>query len=739
MKRFRLFTLGAIVPLIGTIVLAGVVLAQTDTQYPPNVIDVTPYPGEEVAPDGGVTVTFDEEMDPASVEAAWTMEPAAQGMFGWTDGRTVSFRPIDGWQRATRYKVVIGTGAKAANGLALEDPYEFFVQTVGLLEVSAVIPAADATGVAADATITVSFNRPVVPLVSTEQLDQLPQPLVSDPPIEGTGEWINTSIYQFTPSKPLAGGTTYTVSVAAGLTDVTGSTLDTSYTWRFKTLSPEILNVSPYQGESGVLLDRSISVQFSQPMNRASTEEAFLLVYNGDRVAGTFEWQDEDRTLVFTPTDKLHIEAMYMIQIASSAQSASGQATLEQGINYSFSTIPYPGIAYTYPGDGESLVSPGSGVSIYFKSPMNTDTFEGKVQIVQPEGVTWEPVVYDNYSLYLNFATQPETTYVITVWRGAEDIYGNKIETDTTFSFTTSAIEARAWLPSSGSFVITNAYRENTRLALGVSGKPNAGFKLYRIPTEKIGEVISNYYYYEDVKDLATRENLVREWTEELQAENGYGTDEVLLASDQGGQLPTGVYLLAANLPDYTDQQWMGLGVVNTNLTVKRSPTEALIWVTDIQSAEPVQETSVMLYWTDGTLITTGQTDKDGLFRAEMPYSDSNGNTMFYAVAQNDGHYGVWMSWSTSDTPTVSGYLYTDRPIYRPGQTVYFRGVIRDRNDMTYTLPKAEKVHVTIDLNYGSQIVFDEDVTLTEFGTFNGQVDLAEDACYRKRDDHRQL
>jgi len=36
--------------------------------------------------------------------------------------------------------------------------------------------------------------------------------------------------------------------------------------------------------------------------------------------------------------------------------------------------------------------------------------------------------------------------------------------------------------------------------------------------------------------------------------------------------------------------------------------------------------------------------------------------------------------------------IYTDRPIYRPGQTVYFRGILRVDNDGTYSLPDASAV-----------------------------------------------
>ena len=58
-------------------------------------------------------------------------------------------------------------------------------------------------------------------------------------------------------------------------------------------------------------------------------------------------------------------------------------------------------------------------MSIVFKSPMDTETFADKVEIVSPEGVAWEPVVSGDQSLYLDFATQQETAYTIRFKRGA--------------------------------------------------------------------------------------------------------------------------------------------------------------------------------------------------------------------------------------------------------------------------------------------------------------------------------
>ena len=189
----------------------------------------------------------------------------------------------------------------------------------------------------------------------------MPDPLQFEPVVEGQGEWINTSIYQFTPAKPLAGGTTYTVSIAAGLSDVLGATLDETFTWQFKTLAPEVLNVSPYYNQSEVRLEAPVVIEFSQPMDRASTEAAFALLFSGERVAGKFTWSDDSRTLTFQPDAMLRLEANYLITLAPTARGISGEATLREGLSYVFSTVPAPGIAYTTRPTARAMSTPAAG------------------------------------------------------------------------------------------------------------------------------------------------------------------------------------------------------------------------------------------------------------------------------------------------------------------------------------------------------------------------------------------
>ena len=727
MLRSRIFPgLLVLLLLAGSALALGRVWAQGDEPLPPHVIDVWPLPGVELAPDEALTVTFDQPVDAASVEAAFVFDPPLAGSFAWSDARTVNFTPQGGWPRAMTYTVTVGTGATAANGLALEDPYVFEAQTVGALVVAAVTPEAGTEGVAADARIVVTFNRPVVPLVSTQQLADLPSPLTIEPAVAGTGEWLNTAIYVFTPAEPLRGGTTYTARVPAGLQSVTGAVLDEGYSWSFRTLPPQIFSISPGSDERGVLLDRPVTVTFSQPMDHASTEEAFYLLYGGERVTGTFSWSEDSTVLIFTPSDLLRIDSVYTINIAQTARSTGGDATLNAGQSHIFYTVPYPDVDRTSPANGEFGVQPGGGASIYFRSPMNTDTFEGRIAVF-PESAEWHPSVWSNQALGINFVSLPNTTYTITLRAGTEDIYGNAITTDYTFSYTTGDIATWAYpLTNYGQLALTGSYREDTRMSMYVSGRPTVDFQLYEIGAADLNRVLRGGYYYSDqLAPWATPDRLVRSWSQTFDSEGLQGVArEVLLASENGGVLPNGVYWLVIRAPN-TNAYQFALGVVNANLTIKRAPGEALIWVTDMPSGSPLLETTVTIYH-QGQAIARGQTDADGIFRA--PVDVPTDDTFVYVTAEGPGVYGVWYSYNAPSLPERQGYLYTDRPIYRPGQTVYFRGVLRDRQDMTYSVPNLRQVGVTI-YDAAGRLLHTSSLPVTDFGTFSGELLLPEDAA----------
>jgi len=79
-------------------------------------------------------------------------------------------------------------------------------------------------------------------------------------------------------------------------------------------------------------------------------------------------------------------------------------------------------------------------------------------------------------------------------------------------------------------------------------------------------------------------------------------------------------------------------------------------------------------------------------------------------------------------TDPYSGYVYTDRPIYRPGQTVYWKALIRRDEDALYSLPApGQSVTVTIRDGEGKELS-SQRLTLDGMGTTNGKLALDQDA-----------
>jgi subtilisin len=101
---------------------------------------------------------------------------------------------------------------------------------------------------------------------------------------------------------------------------------------------PTISSVSPASGQSGVAQSASVTVAFSEPMDRTATEAAFSLTRDSDgtRLSGTFSWSGD--TMTFRPSTALAQGTRHTAKVGTSARDAAGNA-LEADRTWSFRTI----------------------------------------------------------------------------------------------------------------------------------------------------------------------------------------------------------------------------------------------------------------------------------------------------------------------------------------------------------------------------------------------------------------
>ncbi|MBI4314712.1 MAG: Ig-like domain-containing protein, partial [Chloroflexi bacterium] len=707
------------------------------TPYAPIVGDHFPAKGDELPVNGSVDVYFDQPMDQASVAAAFSISPAVTGTFTWLDDSTVRFTPAAPLERASRYTVTVGGDAKSKDGLPMGAPYTFNADTVGFLEVTQVLPAPDTQQVEVNSAITVMFNRPVVALGLSGQTGDLPNPLTLDPPVPGTGEWLNTSIFVFHPQKPLAGSVTYRATIKGGLTDTTGGLLKDDFSWTFSTLPPAVVNVEPTYGALDVSLTQPISATFNQPMDIVSTQGAFSLNDAGGNPApGSFKWNDDHTVLTFTPQGKLRLGAAYTAALSTAARAADGQTPLADALTWTFNTVLFPAVLNTDPGNG-GQIDTYYGFRIFFASPMDEKTLANNITI-SPEAKVGSTYYSDSdKSYYVSFDFAPSTAYTVTLGPDMADPYGNRVGATTTVAFTTRPYEPLFQFNTRGDVGLYSAYMP-TALYVTYRNFDNLHFSFYRMTTGDFAKWTGNNGY--SFRQGYQPTDVIREWTaspEQFINENAYL--KVPLTED-GSALPPGLYYLRAEGPGGYPLEH-ALVVSKYNLTLKVGFDSALVWATDQQSGQPVAGLPVTLYDETFNSLATGITDSDGLFRASIdPSAMPNLWTALYALSpEGDAFAAVQSQWSAGVDAwdfnqsgnyyprTDTTYLYTDRPVYRPGQVVSFRGIARAEHDARFTLPDIQGIDVTITNDQGEE-VYTKTLPLSPYGAFADQFTLSDAA-----------
>lgn len=225
------------------------------------------------------------------------------------------------------------------------------------------------------------------------------------------------------------------------------------------------------------------------------------------------------------------------------------------------------------------------------------------------------------------------------------------------------------------------------------------------------------------------------------------------------GKREPGVYLVEAVNGDL---KAYGIAVVTDLATVQKTSSDGsmLVYAVERNSGTPRPDVNVLVVKGKKD-VTKGTTDKQGLLKlkivdkskpaaseeeesdeeeepaeeeaAENPYADS------YLVMANEGdnfaisdlqsyYFGGYGGEEGEEGGgSLTSYIYTERPVYRPEQKVYFKGILRKQVENNYQVPKAATVAVTVTDSDGATI-YEKDVPLSTRGTFSGELDLPEES-----------
>ncbi|MBI3738983.1 MAG: Ig-like domain-containing protein, partial [Chloroflexi bacterium] len=717
-------------------------------QVGPQVIRQNPIPGQRLGLTQFIQIVFDRDMDQEKTNASFSLlgpdRQSVAGQIVWPNTRTFEFTPNAKLKPATVYKAVFTTQAAATDGSVPQEQIELQFKTIDQLTVAQVFPTVDAENVDSATNITVIFNRPVVPVAIREEQSGLPQPLEFTPALEGHGEWVSSSVYVYQPDQALLSGTRYTVRVDPALKDTNGDSLEKSFVWQFQTSAPYIQNYAlqngPYNpGDNieNVLLDQPFIITFSQAMDQKSVAQALTLTNRetGQSFPTQVTWDKTSSILTIKPSGKFQIASFYQLNIADSARAQDG-GNLREGLSIRFSTVPLPAIVKVTPEPNSVAADFDSSMTIQFASPMKFASMKGKVQIT-PAPKT-EPQYYYNdydYSLHI-WGLEPGTDYVVRVLPGASDLYGNTIKSEYSFSFKTGDMQPYANLVMPWTPLVYRAqgpqevYFEYTNVDF-------ATVSLYSLTFDEFSMLLNTG---ESIANFKPQTGPINEWAPNTQvARNQLNRLHIQLKDPKGNALPPGYYLLGVKgrpLDYRTNFYQTALFIVATdNITFKATPTEGLAWITDLESGQPQANVKVTFYDDHLKQVGSTTTDQNGVVYLDQMKSaiyvraEGTNHTAFTALNWGSGvwtgDFGIYEKYYGPSTGSFA-YVYTDRPVYRPGQDVYFKGIVRQNDDLHYSLPAETKVYVTIE--HDGENVFENYLPVSELGSFNNSFKLADDA-----------
>jgi alpha-2-macroglobulin len=208
-------------------------------------------------------------------------------------------------------------------------------------------------------------------------------------------------------------------------------------------------------------------------------------------------------------------------------------------------------------------------------------------------------------------------------------------------------------------------------------------------------------------------------------------------SDDSGLLLPleeTGIYFLRISKDDISADSFVlrsGNGAI-----VKEGDNEFIFWGQNFKTGRSMTEGDIRVYNLQDkiTQLENASFDENGIAKtrlsseADIAFIRSNGDKAIIPI--NLQYLNSGYSWKSFKPKEIAAkfFTFTDRPLYRPGDTVYFKSVVRDDDDVRYSIP-AGQVMVKIYDGWGEEDkIFERSYFFSGSGSIAGEYQIPESA-----------
>jgi alpha-2-macroglobulin len=207
---------------------------------------------------------------------------------------------------------------------------------------------------------------------------------------------------------------------------------------------------------------------------------------------------------------------------------------------------------------------------------------------------------------------------------------------------------------------------------------------------------------------LLNRAQLVASWRERLPMVRD--TEARRIPLDLPGE---GVYVVEAVSAPF--KAYTVVIVSDLGLVTKASPGQLVMFAANRFTGEPAAAGCPAQVIANRAVVATGALGVDGTYEASLPDTKPEDVVAIVhcgrQVAATDP--GAWMF--ESNARDLTGYVYTDKPVYRPGHTVNIKGILRWRIGDTLAPFDRKQVEVSV-ADPNDKVVLRQQAAVDDFG-----------------------
>ncbi len=478
------------------------------------------------------------------------------------------------------------------------------------------------------------------------------------------------------------------------------------------------------------------------------------------------EW-DNRKTLVLVPKRPFPVEARIEINIHPGLTALKGNLGTTNERTLSFNTYNVLTLI-NYSDD----VPAGFPLELCFSNPVSTSEVV-KNMVISPaiDSIPehYKSETYQSTSIYLYLPLKPSTSYRIKILRSLKDKFGNNLDKEYEFELKVGDYLPFAEIPTGVNIVEKIS---DLRFPATFVNVDSVYLEMGLVEIDRAIPFLNQKGIFDTYQKFLTQglTRVSRLWR--LDTYRKYRNTKIrfpIELKEALGDRNSGlIFIQFDNLGQYggnPDFRYLKAfcEVGDLGITWKYAPENNLIWITSLSNTKPVTNARVQFRDNNNNILSTGYTDAQGFVelpgwaelkiaqqRQTYEYEDEyemESYSYYYepkfwitvskendvAVYSNQWNFGIdpWRfnidyNWSIR-AEEYGCYIFTEKGLYKNGETVHIKGMLRKKKRGEWILPALSRVIFSV-RSSRDEVIVNDTIPVNQFGAFFYDIDLKDNA-----------